>query len=44
MTKRVVESRNVMFLDISVVALELGLEDKTQFSGSPFNYGDDNDL
>lgn len=44
MTKRVVESRNVMFLHISAVALELGLEDQTHFSGSHFDYGDDNDL
>ena len=43
-TKRVVESRNVIFLKTPDVAPELGLEDEVNFSKSLFNYGDDSDL
>lgn len=39
-----VESRNVIFLENSAVAPELGLDDETNFAGRLFNYGDDNDL
>ena len=43
-TMRMVESRNVIFLETPAVAPKLRLGDEANFSRSLFNYGDDNDL
>ena len=42
-TNRVVESRNVIFLETPAAGPQLGLEDDS-FSGSLFDYGDEDDL